>query len=112
MRCYISGPMTGIEDYNFPAFENAATELRRRGHAALSPHELYEEVVEDVAPNTPYWSDFLRADIPALCLCDTIVLLHGWHRSKGARLEHHIALELGMAVMTLAEALEEDVVAA
>lgn len=111
MRCYISGPMTGLPDFNFPMFESATSELRRRGHAVLSPHEVSAEVDAALAPEKPYWSDYLRADIPVLCTCDAIVLLSGWHRSKGARLEHHIALELGMQVLTLAEALEEDVAA-
>jgi len=28
-RIYLSGPMTGIADYNFPAFNAAAARLRR-----------------------------------------------------------------------------------
>lgn len=103
----MSGPMSGLPEFNYPAFVEATRELRRRGHFVISPAECTEHL--DSA--TAEWADYLRADIPELVQCDTIVLLHGWHRSKGARLEHHIALELGMAVMTLAEALEEDAVA-
>ena len=105
MRCYISGPMTGFYQFNYEAFDYAAAELRRRGHDAVCPTEE-----TDLAPDAP-WQLHLREAIRKLSTCDTIVLLHGWHRSKGARLEHHIALELGMAVLTLAEALEEDIAA-
>lgn len=108
MRAYISGPMTNMPEFNYPAFNHATDELRRRGHFVISPVECGEHLDGTAAE----WADYLRADIPELVQCDTIVLLSGWHRSKGARLEHHIALELGMAVLTLAEALEEDVVAA
>lgn len=110
MLAYISGPMTGIDEWNYPAFHQAAADLRRRGHEVISPAE--QDAVSGLDPETSGWSDFIRWDIGVLVKCDTIVLLHGWHRSKGARLEHHIALELGMRVLTLAEALEEDVVAA
>lgn len=108
MRAYISGPMTNMPELNYPAFNHATSELRRRGHSVISPVECGEHLEGTDAR----WEDYLCADIPELVTCDTIVLLHGWHRSKGARLEHHIALELGMRVLTLAEALEEDVVAA
>ena len=40
----------------------------------------------------------MRADISALLECDTIVLLPGWPKSRGARLELTIAMELGMDV--------------
>lgn len=105
MRIYIAGQMTDLEDYNYPAFNEAAERLRVRGHDAVNPAE------SEIDPDAE-WHLHLRNAIGLLVTCDTIVLLHGWHRSKGARLEHHIALELGMAVLTLAEALEEDVVAA
>lgn len=109
MRAYISGPMTGYEDFNYPAFHYAAAEMRRRGHEVVSPAEQAD--ASGLDPQVHEWADFIRWDICVLVQCDTIVLLHGWHRSKGARLEHHIALELGMQVLTLAEALEEDVAA-
>lgn len=110
MHAYISGPMTGYDDWNYPAFHQAAADLRHRGHEVTSPAE--QDEFSGLDPDVAEWADFIRWDIAVLVQCDTIVLLSGWHRSKGARLEHHIALELGMAVLTLAEALEEDVVAA
>lgn len=110
MIAYVSGPMTGIDEFNYPAFHHAAAELRHRGHTVVSPAE--QDEFSGLDPQVHEWAEFIRWDIAALVNCDTIVLLHGWHRSKGARLEHHIALELGMAVLTLAEALEEDVVSA
>ena len=40
----------------------------------------------------------MRVAIPELCKCDAIYMLEGWRHSKGARLEHTIARELGMEI--------------
>jgi hypothetical protein len=90
--------MTGIPLFNFPAFNAAAAELRARGYEVINPAEL------DLADTAPMaWADYMRRDIPQLCRCDTIALLPGWENSKGARLEAHIADELGMARIILVE---------
>ena len=38
----------------------------------------------------------MRADIAVLVTCESVAMLDGWTASRGARLEHHIATELGM----------------
>ncbi len=91
MKIYISGPMTGLPDLNFPAFYAAAAELRAVGLDVVNPAEICPD-------HAMAWADCMRADIVALMDCDAIVLLDGWVDSKGARLERHIAVQLGMAV--------------
>jgi len=88
---YISGPMTGHPELNFPAFHDAAAELRAAGCTVINPAE------HDEAPDKE-WHEYLRKDIKLLMDCTHVVLLPGWENSKGARLEVHIALELGMTV--------------
>jgi hypothetical protein len=90
-KVYISGPMTGLPDLNFPAFHAAAAKLRAAGYEAINPAE-HEE-----APGKA-WADYLRKDIRLLMDCTGVALLPGWEQSKGARLERHIAIELGMTV--------------
>ena len=89
---YISGPMTGLPDLNFPAFHAAALHLRGLGLDAVNPAEINPDIGMS-------WEACMRADIRALCDCDAIALLPGWERSKGAHLELHIAHRLGMAVV-------------
>lgn len=89
---YIAGPMTGLADFNRPAFRMMADRLRRKGYRVVNPAELPGETL-----NNP-WDWYMRRDLAELVKCDGIVLLPGWEQSKGARLEHHVAVTLGMTV--------------
>lgn len=91
-RVYLSGPMSGIADNNFPAFHEWAARLRGQGFDVVSPAEIQEAGT---------WELCLRADLRELCTCDAIALMPGWESSKGANLELHVAHRLGMEVMHL-----------
>lgn len=91
-RLYLAGPMTGFEDFNFPAFNKMAAELRARGYVVENPAE---HGVVDGAD----WADYMAYDLTRLGLCGQVAVLPGWENSKGARLEVHIARELGMKVV-------------
>lgn len=95
---FVSGPMTGIEGYNYPEFRRVAAWLREQG-------VLH---VED--PSTNFGDDtslprrlYLEAAITQLIRCWSIVLLDGWTDSEGSRLEHSVALCLGMTVARMHE---------
>lgn len=90
-RIYIAGPMTGYLDLNFPAFHFEAQRLRGEGYEVVNPAEINPDPGAE-------WSDCMRADIRELMTCDSIFMLQGWENSRGARLEHHIALSLGMRI--------------
>lgn len=90
-RLYLSGPMTGIPELNFPAFNAAAARLRASGYEVTNPAEMD---AADPAPLT--WEQYLRRDIRALLDCEAIALLPGWEKSRGAKLEKHVAEALGM----------------
>jgi nucleoside 2-deoxyribosyltransferase len=89
MKLYIAGPVTGIQDDNAPAFAAAAHLLRAAGYEVVSPLEVCPE------KGLP-WSEYMRRDIVKLLKCDAVAMLPGYQESKGAMLETHIALELGM----------------
>lgn len=95
---YISGPMTGLPGLNFQAFNDAAYTLRSAGHVVVNPAEINPD-------STMAWEACMRADIKALCDCDTIALLPGWENSRGAHLEVHIAHRLGIKVVGLRDLL-------
>lgn len=97
-RIYVAGPMTGLPDLNFPAFHAAATALRERGHAVVNPAEINTDP-------SACWHACMRADIRELVTCDAVALLPGWERSRGATLEHFLAVQLGMSVWRVEELL-------
>lgn len=91
-RVYVAGPMTGLPEYNFPLFNATAAKLRGEGWHVENPAEHGH--VEGAC-----WADYLRWDISRIATCGAIYLLDGWEKSKGARLEVHIAGVLGLRVL-------------
>lgn len=91
---YISGPMTGLPDWNFPAFKKMANELENRGKTYFSPADL--EGGDTSHPRDVY----MRQDIEGLLKCKAVILLAGWKKSKGALLEVAIAKELNLPIFT------------
>lgn len=91
-RIYLSGPMTGRPEFNFPAFHAAADVLRSKGLSVTNPAEIKPE-------GEPSWSACMRADIKAMLDCCTVALLPGWEDSKGANIEARLAIQLGMRVV-------------
>lgn len=89
---YIAGPMTGYPEWNHPEFHAAAAVLRAKGLRVINPAELHE--AEAATP----WGWYLRRDLAQLVKCNRVVLLPGWHGSRGAQLEHHVAQALGMTI--------------
>lgn len=92
MRIYVAGPMTGLPDLNFPAFHEAAAQLRAMGYEVVNPAEI------NIDPSAG-WLECMRADIRELVTCDAVYLLPGWQGSRGARLERQIADGLGLGIL-------------
>lgn len=87
--------MSGIRDFNHPAFHAKAAELRATGEDVINPAEFDAEV----GPDQP-WEVYLRRDLVLLAeKCDKIVLLPGWEDSKGATLERYVGEKLGMTII-------------
>ncbi len=81
---------------NVAAFHAAAKSLRASGYAVVNHAELD---AQDTGPMT--WEDYIRRDIKALMDCTHIAMLPQWEKSRGAKLEKHIAEALGMSVIFL-----------
>lgn len=94
---YIAGPMTGLPEFNYPAFHEAAARIRAEhpDWDVLNPAENFTGRLD-----LP-WQTYLRTGVRQVAQADVIYLLPGWWKSNGARLELHVALALGLEVITL-----------
>lgn len=115
-RIYLSGPISGIpKEIAEAQFDNAYQRLKQESPEAYVvnplkdvPHQLrinaaISPVMRATIPcYTPIdienWRDCMRIALDELTFCHEIHMLPGWQQSEGAKLEHQIALALGMPV--------------
>jgi hypothetical protein len=90
LTVYISGPMSGYIEHNYPTFNRAAAILREAGFTVLNPAEHFGG--DHDRPR----SEYLRKDIEEVMKADTICLLPDWWTSAGAVLEVSLAYNLGV----------------
>jgi hypothetical protein len=81
---YLSGPMSGIEEYNYPAFTDAARMLRDSGVKIESPHENEWPVTSDVMTEAQLWEAMMWVAEAQLGRCQGVILMPGWCHSSGA----------------------------
>ena len=102
---YIAGPMSGIKEFNFPAFDAASAKYRALGYTVMSPAEMDRLVGfdptgmtgrEDLALHGFSIREALVRDLETVTTCNGIILLEGWEQSKGARAELALAAALEM----------------
>ena len=91
-KIYIAGPVTGVEGYE-ETFAKAADDLRARGYEPVNP--VAPGIVEGYS-----YRDYINRGFQMLMECDGMLLLPGYMESKGAALELHYALAVGMEIMT------------
>lgn len=96
---YISGPMSGLPESNYPAFNAAAEKLRAMGYSVENP-------AENPDPPCKSWAGFMRLAIVQLMRCDILVRLPGWENSRGAVVENDLAVKIGMGVFDIEDFLK------
>jgi hypothetical protein len=100
VKVYISGPITGIPDFG-RSFEKAAAYLAEQGHESVNPAAavpLCGNTCGEVKGRHS-WACYMRNDLQLLLDCDAILMLDGWERSHGARLELHVATACELTVL-------------
>lgn len=116
MKAYLAGPMRGIKDFNFPAFDRAAEQLRREGYDVFSPADHDRDVFRDLPfrsatgdhEDIPGFSirAALGADLAYICgEAEIIFTLPGWRDSLGAQAEVATALALWLPVVSTGRGL-------
>ena len=117
-RVYLAGPMRGIANFNFPAFNAAAKKLRKEGWEVFNPAEHDKELYgANIGARNPTGDEqkaiekhgfnlrvSLHDDLKFICLeAEAIAMLPGWESSKGANAEIATAKALGLEVIFLGE---------
>ena len=92
MRLYLAGPMTGLPEFNYPAFRAAAQEWRECGWDVLDPSEKFGGRLD-----LPY-EVYIKASIIDVLASEAIAVLPGWENSRGATLEVSIGRALGYPI--------------
>lgn len=94
-RVYIAGPMSGLPNFNFDAFDRAAEMLRARGVQVCNPAVHGREWLalhHGEEPNESQYLEILAECSERVRHCDKIYLLKGWQNSRGAKHELELAL--------------------
>lgn len=93
---FISGPMTGFENYNFDKFNEVAARLIRAGYNVINPVNICKKFKQEEVIKSKEAFDAMVAEqqVAERERCDAILLLDGWELSLGVRLELQTAIEL------------------
>ena len=101
---YIAGPMRGYPQHNFPAFHTAAKKWGNNPAigTVYNPAKMDEDDGFIGTSVSLDGKDHLKAcmqrDLMAVLKSDAMVMLHGWEKSDGARVEHSLAVYLGLVI--------------
>lgn len=90
MKIYIAGPMSGIPNFNRPAFHSEALRLSHHGHVILNPATL---------PDGLSQSEYMDICLAMIRCADAIFMLRGWQRSAGAKAELALAKKLNLEII-------------
>lgn len=81
MKIYISGKITGEDDYE-DKFLLAAAALVGKGHIVMNPAIL---------PTGFAWDDYMTVALAMQSVCEATLFLPDWIKSEGAKIEHSAA---------------------
>lgn len=102
---YIAGPMTGYDNFNFPAFDKAEMVLRSWGINAVNPAQMDRDAgIDEQQLSIESAKDMARVFAKRDCNaiidnCSGMYMLKGWEYSVGARAEHALACWLGLEIV-------------
>lgn len=111
---YLSGPMRGHPDFNFPAFLEADKRLTEDGYTVHNPavRDLkagFDPIAGEYADPEYGVRNAFRWDVESILNSDAVVVLPGWQDSAGAQLEVTIARAIGIPALEYPSLLPIDI---
>lgn len=84
-RIYISGPITGTNDY-IKRFAERQKVLEAEGYTVVNPAAINAQLPENTA-----YEEYMQMAFLMLDMCDVIYMMKGWEQSRGAVREYEYA---------------------
>ena len=86
MKIYISGAVTGTDDY-LERFSRAEEQLKAQGFEVINP-----AAVNAILPKSTSYGQYMEMSQIMLSFCDCVFMLNGWENSRGAKQEFALAV--------------------
>lgn len=93
MKVYISGAITGTDDY-MERFAKAEKTLTDDGFIVINPAKVNGQL-----PKETSYDEYMKMSILMLSMCDAIYMLKDWGKSRGACIEYGYALGTDKIIM-------------
>ena len=94
-KIYISGKITGLElNEARDNFDKAEKYLNEK----FPDFQVINPMKEVPYEKDKTWEEYMLEDIKLLFDCYAIFMLTNWNLSKGARIEHAIAMQMGKSI--------------
>jgi hypothetical protein len=100
-KIYVSGPMTGMPELNFPLFNAVTARLREMGWEVVNPVEINPDPGAD-------WLTCIVADLEAMRGCTDIALLPGHGLSDGSAMEKIAAKRMGCKFHNIEDLIQSE----
>lgn len=92
-KIYISGPITGTNDY-MERFAERQKALKEEGYTVVNPAAVNAQLPENTA-----YEEYMQMAFLMLDMCDAIYMMKGWEQSSGAKREYEYARAKRKTVM-------------
>ena len=93
MKIYISGAITGTDDY-MKRFAKAEKELTDKGYSVVNPAKVNAQLPEDTS-----YEEYMKTCFCMLDMCEAIFMIQGWSKSCGSNREYWYAMGKDMIIM-------------
>jgi hypothetical protein len=103
---YVCGPMSGLPEFNYPAFMAAEAVLTEAGYEVQNPARVDERhdgtnCRECRVGRRHNWEWYMDQCLPMVDLAEGLAVLPGWQHSRGAKIEVERALSHGLYLATV-----------